>query len=125
MRYRKCNYSLASFHWYAFHLFPCSCIVFYHIFPYRHLLMKQPLPYILFIWIFLQVLFYPRIYSYFSPPIFSAALLTLIIRIPLIELSILSLISNLLPHLRLYNFFSTSKFLQIRMRFQCKVSSTS
>src|SRR5678816_3123612 len=83
-------------------LFAYSCLVFSPITPYQHSLMEQPLPPFLLIVVFLKVLFYLQLYSYFSSTISSAVLLTLFTLTPMTQLSILLLISNLLPLCLLY-----------------------
>src|SRR6201990_2691117 len=69
--------------------------------------MERPLPPFLSIVVFLRVLFYLQLYSYFSLMIFSTALLTLFTVILMTQLYFLLLISNLLPLLLLiFNFDS-------------------
>src|ERR1044072_5311926 len=63
--------------------------------------MERPLPPFLSTVVFLRVLFYLQLYSYFSLTIFSAALLTLFTLMLMTQLYILLLISTLLPLLLL------------------------
>src|ERR1700755_197907 len=76
--------------------FAYSCLVFSQIVPFRHLWMERPLPPFLSTVVFLRVLFYLQLYSYFSLTIFSTALLTLFTLMLMTQLYILLLISNLL-----------------------------
>src|SRR5678816_2839460 len=81
--------------------FAYSCLVFFQIVPFQLLLMEQPLPPFLLTVVFLRVLFYLQLYSYFSSTIFLAALLTLFTLMPMTQLSILPLILIVSPRLYL------------------------
>src|SRR6201990_519348 len=108
-------------------LFAYLCLAFFLIVPFRLLLMGRLLLPFLSIVVFLRVLSCPLLYSYFSLMIFSAAHLTLSIHIPMIRLSILLLISNLLPALQLellLVFIFPILFLQFRIEFHSGVVST-
>src|ERR1700755_708771 len=63
--------------------------------------MERPLPPFLSTVVFLRVLFYLQLYSYFSLTTFLTVLLTLFTLMLMTQLYILLLISNLLPLLRL------------------------
>ena len=77
--------------------FSYSCLVFSQIVLFRHLKKERPLNPFLSTVLFLSVLFYLQLYSYFSLATFSAALPTLLTLMLMTQLSILLLISNLLP----------------------------
>src|ERR1044072_5368832 len=98
---------------------------FFLIVPFWLLLMEQLLPLVSIV-VFLGVLFCLLLYSYFSLMIFSAVHLTLYIHMPMIQHSILLLISNLpLPlHLELLLvYIFPIPFLQIWIEFPNRVVS--
>src|SRR5678816_250415 len=77
IEYGMRHYSLRSLPLGFLLLFAYSCHVFSLVAPYQHSLMERLLHPFLLIVVFLKVLFYLQLYSYFSSTISSAVLLTL------------------------------------------------